>query len=277
LSRYEQADIKWVKTVTGWFCVLPDFITIGAQKCGTRSLYHYLVQHPCIVLPQKKEVHFFDLNFDKGGLWYRAHFARIWSRWLARAGGRRLVTGESTPYYMFHPRVPERVFGTIPQVKLIALLRNPVDRAYSHYQSRVRKGLERLSFEEAIQKEAERLKEETERMSRDENYRSLIHQYHSYLSRSVYADQLKEWLSFFPRRQILALRSENFFADTSGTLEIIFRFLNLPAFEIRNLRPRNQSDYDTMEAGTRGQLLEYFAPHNQRLYRLLGEDFGWDR
>lgn len=265
------------RLLTSWIRVLPDFIIIGGQRCGTSSIYRYLVQHPCIAPAQTKEVHFFDHNFHKGRLWYRARFSPVWSRWLALARGRQFATGEASPYYMFHPHVPRRIFQTIPQAKLIALLRNPVDRAYSHYQHAVRKGRENLPFEEAIQKEAERLRDETELMLVDKHNSSAVHQHNSYLSRGVYVDLLKAWLSLFPGQQLLVLRSEDFFADTGGTLERVFSFLKLPPWKIQDLRPYNKGTYQGMAPATRNQLLEYFAPHNERLRDLLGENFGWDR
>ena len=265
------------RALTSWFRVLPDFIIIGGQKCGTSSLYRYLIQHPCVAPARKKELHFFDYDFRKGRLSYRACFSPVWSRWFALSRGRQFATGEATPYYMFHPHVPRRILQTVPQVRLIALLRNPVDRAYSHYQSQFRRGREKLPFAEAIQKETERLRDETELMLVDEHYRSTVHQRKSYLSRGVYVDALKAWLSLFPRQQLLVLKSENFFADTSGTLERVLNFLKLPSFKIRDLRPYNQRSYQQMSPATRKQLVDYFAPHNERLRELLGENFGWDR
>jgi hypothetical protein len=255
---------------------LPDFIVIGGQRCGTSSLYYYLVQHPSIAPAQTKEIHFFDHNFDRSLFWYRAHFATVGSRWLAQLRGRPFATGEATAYYLFHPHAPKRVFQTIRAVKLIALLRNPVDRAYSHYQRAVRRGREHLSFEEAIQKESERLKEETLKMLSDERYRSIVHRQYSYVSRGIYVDQLKAWLTLFPRQQALVLKSEDFFADVDGTLERVFSFLGLPACKIQDRRVYKQGSYASMEAATRGRLLAYFEPHNERLYRYLGEHFGWD-
>jgi hypothetical protein len=271
------AHKKFGRMVTSWFRVLPDFLIIGGQRCGTTSLYYYLLQHQCIAPAQTKEVHFFDNNFDRGPLWYRTRFATLWSRWMTEVRGRRFATGEATAYYLFHPHAPRRVFQTLPQVKLIALLRNPVDRAYSHYRRSVRRGREPLPFEQAVEKEVERLRDESEKLLSDERHRSDIHRYYSYLSRGVYADQLKAWLKVFPREQLLVLRSEDFFADTTGALEKIFLFLDLPSATIPDRRPYKKASYPKMDPATRRRLLEYFAPHNERLRQFLGEDFGWDQ
>ena len=143
--------------------LMPEFIVIGAQRCGTTSLYAYLSSHPQVVPAIKKEVHFFDYNFGKGLDWYRSHFPR----WTPMG-----VTGEATPYYMFHPNAAKRVYQVIPQTKLIMLLRNPIDRAYSHYHHEVRLGVESATFQEAIRLEPARINHEMERMLGDQNYYS---------------------------------------------------------------------------------------------------------
>ena len=102
---------------------LPDFLIIGAQKCGTSSMFAYLNQHPQMKLPDVKEIHFFDLNYSNGLDWYTSHFPPA-------SLSHRMVTGEASPYYLFHPHVPERVRLHCPDVKLVVMLRNPVDRAY---------------------------------------------------------------------------------------------------------------------------------------------------
>ncbi len=263
--------------ITSPLRVLPDFLIIGAMRGGTSSLYHYLVQHPCIAHAQTKEVHYFDSHYQKGPLWYRAHFDTVGSKWLLRARGRSFVTGEATAYYLFHPQVPTRVFRLMPRVKLIALLRNPVDRAYSHYQRAVRRGREKLSFDEAIRIEAERLKDETQRLMSDESYQSLVHRQLSYLARGIYVDQLKRWLDLFPRERLLIIKSEDFFADVGRTLDEAQRFIGVPSWNIEDRQVYKQASYSKLEPATRQRLVEYFAPHNRRLKEFLGQDFGWDR
>ncbi|HEY9295730.1 MAG TPA: sulfotransferase domain-containing protein, partial [Phormidium sp.] len=163
----------------------PDFIIIGAQKCGTTSLYEYLIQHPQILAASKKEVHFFDLNFAKGVDWYRQQFKPV---------SQKSITGEASPYYIFHPLVPQRIYQLFPQVKLIVLLRNPVERAISHYYHEVRLGFEDLGLEDAIAQEPARLEGETAKILADETYYSYNHQHYTYLSRGVYVEQLNNWM-----------------------------------------------------------------------------------
>jgi hypothetical protein len=253
---------------------LPDFVIIGTQKGGTTFLYHFLARHPLVEPAASKELHFFDKNFDLGVEWYRRCFPA--PRW---EGDRRTITGEATPYYMFHPRAAERIAGVAPRARLIALLRNPVDRAYSHHQQEVRKGGETLSFEEAIEAEKARLRGERGKMLEDEHYASFEHQRLSYLSRGVYIDQLLRWAEFFPREQLLVLKSEDFFESPNETLKLVLDFLDLPDWEPAPSElggRRNTGPYEgRMDPVLRRRLEEYFEPHNQRLYDYLGVDLGW--
>ncbi len=139
--------------------LLPDYLIIGAQRAGTTSLHRYLIQHPGVrTTLRTKGVHFFDTGYGRGMSWYASRFpTRLTAWYVARRHGVELRTGEASPYYLFHPHVPGRVAEHLPQVKLIALLRDPVGRAYSHYQHEVARGFETLSFEEAIEAEAARL------------------------------------------------------------------------------------------------------------------------
>ena len=164
----------------------------------------------------------------------------------------------------------------IPNVKLILLLRNPVDRAYSHYHHEVSMGVETLSFEEAIDREDERLKGEWERMLEDEGYYSFNHQHYSYLSRGIYVDQVKVWMELFSRKQILILKSEDFYANPANAFGRTLQFLELPRWEPVEYGRYNSISYPPMDATVRRRLLDYFEAHNQRLYEYLGTNFGWD-
>lgn len=260
--------------------LIPDFIIIGAQRCGTTSLYNYLTKHPHVVSSYKKEVHFFDVNFKNGIGWYRAHFFPSFSYkyYVKQISKQDIVTGEASPYYIFHPHAPKRILETVPRAKLIALLRNPVDRAYSHYRHEVKLGVETLSFKDAIEKEEERLRGEMEKMLEDENYYSFNHQHYSYLSRGIYVDQLKTWMNLFPKEQILILKSEDFFNDPPAIFKQVLEFLNLPSWELKEYRKYNVGWLaEKMDATIRKRLIDYFEPHNQRLHEYLGVNFGWEK
>lgn len=283
---------RWAKTAVrqGWAAyrhstssvrVLPNFLIIGAQRCGTTSLYSYLVQHPWVSPAWAKELDFFSKNFAKGLAWYRSQFPtsleRVYAQYLRQ---RRLLTGEASPSYMIYPHAPRRAWQIIPGAKLIALLRNPVDRAYSHFQAMVKAGVERLSFEEAIEAEPERLRTELERIRRDEQYYSLTCDNYCYLSRGLYRDQLDAWMVFFPKEQLLILQSEELFADPPGVLARVFEFLGAPRYDrpsYEKYDPYGLGGYAEMNPATRKRILEYFAPHNRRLDELLGCGPSWDR
>ena len=252
--------------------MLPDFLIIGAQKGGTTFLYNILRRHPYFKAAVKKEIHFFDSpRFQRGVDWYRTHFPQQQQR-----NGQRVITGEASPYYLFYPRAARRVAETIPQVKLIALLRNPIDRAYSDYQHTLRQGYETLGFNEALDLEEERLRGEKEKILTDEKYRSINYRRYSYLSRGIYVDQLKEWHRYFDPEQLLILKSEDFFDHPSDTLERVVRLLGLPERDIEIRGGRNAGDYsEPMDSEIRRWLQKYYEPHNRRLYEYLGVDFRW--
>jgi hypothetical protein len=257
--------------------LLPDYLIIGAQRAGTTSLHRYLVQHPGVrTMLRTKGVHFFDTNYGRGLAWYASRFpTRLYAWTVARRHGVTLRTGEASPYYLFHPHVPARVAEHLPRVKLIALLRDPVQRAYSHYQHEVARGFETLSFEEAIEAEPARLTGETKRLAAEPLYNSFAHQHHSYLARGRYHEQLAAWRARFPDEQLLVLSSERFFREPDATFRRVLEFLELPAFTPDAYERHNAHDYRQMGAGVRQRLVEHFREPNRRLYESLGEDLGW--
>lgn len=267
---------------TSWMRILPDFVILGTQKGGTTSLFYYLLEHPYVAPTYFKEPHFFDNHFDKGFMWYRSHFSTIFEKYYVDVFLKHpFITGEASPYYLFHPLTPARMAGALPKVKLIIILRNPVDRAYSHYQQVRQDGVEPLSFEDAIDREEERLAGEEKRLLDDMRYASFNHRHYSYLARGMYADQLSIWMRLFPKEQFLILKSEDLFSNPPAILTETFEFLNIPDGVLKKrgeaYMPYNMLSYDAMEPATRQRLAEYFKPHNARLYDFLGRDFGWDR
>lgn len=243
----------------------PDFLIIGAQKSGTTSLYNYLIQHPQILPAAQKEIHYFDLNYNQGINWYKAQFPQKSSQ--------KTLTGESSPYYLFHPRVPQRVHQHFPQIKLILLLREPVARTWSHYHHEVRLKFENLSFEEAIANETQRLKEETEKLLADDNYYSFNHQHYSYLARGIYHQQIKNWQQYFSPSQMLILKSEDFYNNPAQIFNQTLEFLELYPHPIKNYSKYNAGQYPEISATTQQYLINYFQPHNQKLSQDLGITF----
>ncbi len=157
------------------------------------------------------------------------------------------------------------------------LLRNPVDRAYSHYHFEVKNGIETLSFEEAIDREEDRLLGEREKMFEDETYRSFGHQHFSYLSRGIYVDQLEVWAKYFDREQIHVLSSEDLLNDPAKTVMEAGRFLGMSGRSLDRYKKYNYVRYARMDQDIRRRLIDYFKPHNKRLYEHLGVDLGWER
>ena len=255
---------------------LPDFLIIGAQKGGTTFLYNALRRHPYFKAATKKEIHFFDTQkYAKKGLdWYREQFPSPKIK-----NGAKVLTGEASPYYMFHPLVPRRVAECLPDVRLIALLRNPIDRAYSDYQHKVRQGNEELSFEDAIDAEEERIAGEQEKIHAREDYMSRAYRRYTYLLRGIYVDQIQEWHRYFDSEQLLIIKSEDFREEPESALKQVQAFLGLPerGLDIEVVQGRNVGGYQQqMDPQTRRRLQVYFEPHNRRLYDYLGRDFGWN-
>lgn len=250
----------------GW----PSALIIGAQRSGTSSLFNYLVRHPDVRAPVTKEVHYFDLHYRKPVRWYRGRFPY---RRELRAGA---LTLDASPYYLVHPLAPERAAHLLPEVKLIALLRNPVDRAQSHYHHEVRGGREALSFPEAIEREAERLAGEEERLGNDPEYYSFNHHRYSYSTRGLYLQQLCRWMEHYPRTQLFVLQSEWLFRDPAAATAAVHDFLGLRPFRLPSYRPFYQGHYErTMPEELRTKLVAYFAPHNRELFQWLGEHYDW--
>ncbi|MGI8804183.1 MAG: sulfotransferase domain-containing protein, partial [Thermoleophilaceae bacterium] len=251
---------------------LPDFLIIGAQKAGTSSLFRWLGESPGVELPEAKEVHFFDIQFKRGVDWYREQFPAGSSGTLGR---RRTLTGEASPYYLFHPLAPERIREVLPEVRLLALLRDPVDRAVSHYYHELGNGFEDLPLAVALDREDERLAGEAERLRAEPGYVSHNHRHFSYQTRGVYADQLAFWRSVFPPEQLLAINSDRFFEDPRREMRRVHEFLDLGDEPAASLDAYNQRDYPSVPSEIRERLASHFSEPNARLETLLGEELGW--
>lgn len=254
---------------------LPGFLIIGAQRSGTTTLFYDLCRHPQVAGSPVKEVHFFDHQFWRGVDWYRSFFPRTTAQKRARRRGSDLVGGEATPSYLFHPAVPARVAATVPGVRLVAILRDPVDRAYSHYRASVARRIERLSFEDALTAEEDRLAGEEERLIAQPGRRSFQHRHHAYVARGLYAEQLERWFAHFPREQFLILRAEDFFSRPQVVYARTLDFLGLTPFDPGRFGNRNPGAHERLDGDVRRQLERRFAEPNARLARLLGSEVWW--
>lgn len=254
---------------------LPDFIIIGAQKSGTTSLSYYLGQHPRLFRSCKKEVHFFDGglnpeidNFKKGREWYQSHFP------LRMNLSENARVFEATPLYIFNPLAPKRIYDLVPNVKLIAVLRNPTERAISHYFHEKRKGREHRPVMEAMLEEEDLLRPVVD----NKDYKNNIFMRCSYKSRGLYKQQIERFLEYIPKQQILVLSSEELFREPDNTLKRVFEFVEVdPGFTVRKLRPRNTGkNKSEVDPEVYRYLDDYFLPYNQELYDFLGKSYGWE-
>jgi GT2 family glycosyltransferase len=259
----------------------PDFIIVGAKRGGTTSLYNYLLEHPSVapLFPGRqriKGVHYYDSEYGRGQRWYRSHFPlTVGGRYVARPWAAPAVTGEASPYYLFHPLAAGRLASDFPATRLIIVLRDPVERAYSHYKERVRHGAEPLSFEEALDAEPDRLRGEAERIMREPGYRSVAHENYSYLAQGRYLDMLSRWLGFFRREQFHIVASEDFYAEPDRVVNGVWSFLGLPPRELRSRKRHNYHPAPDLLPATRRRLQEGFAEHNRQLEQLLGRRLPW--
>jgi Sulfotransferase domain len=264
---------------------LPDFLIIGAMRSGTSSLAWYLRGHPQVCMSPTKEIHFFDRNFERGIDWYRAHFD---------CGSDR-ARGEATQTYMYDMDTPKRMSTVIPNARLIAVLRDPVDRAYSHYWLNRERGREPLTFSQAVAAEASRLANGglTERF------------WYSYVDRGRYVHQLKRVVEYFPRDRLHVLLFDDLRDAPIAAYRSICRFLEIdddpipqrvgaavnPHVAFRSLRVRNlakrlpgrlaaaigrlnnkRSSYPPLDPAIRNELVERLRPDLVGLQSWLGRD-----
>ncbi len=245
----------------------PDFVIIGTQRGGTTSLHAYLGAHPLVTTPVTKELHYLTDRYERGSDWYAGQFPSSLQRGA--------LTGEATPYALFHPRSPHRLRDVAPAARIIVLLRNPVDRAYSHYRLERSRENESLSFTEALAAEQSRLAGEEQRLAADDTYVSHVHNHASYLSRGDYAPQLEGWFSAFPRERFLILRSEDLYECPEESFARVTSFLELPSLATVSFTAHNRGEGPPLDETIRGRLMQHFAPRNDRLTELLGWDPAW--
>ncbi|MDG4767503.1 sulfotransferase domain-containing protein [Solwaraspora sp. WMMD406] len=259
---------------------LPDFLIIGTKRGGTTSLWNYLVQHPLVprLFPawNTKATHYFEEHWSRGEAWYRSHFPTQRQRdALAVRHGGPVRAGEAAPLYMFHPLAPGRVHDLMPSVRLIVLLRDPVERAYSHWKERRTEGKEPLSFPEALAREEERTAGERDRLIADPDFFSEPYDWYTYRARGRYVDHLRPWLERFDRSQFLFLTSEEFYRDTRSAYRRTLGFLDLPEYDLPSFSVYNDRRSAPMDGDLRAELTDYFRPHSEALRDQLGLRLDW--
>jgi hypothetical protein len=240
-------------------------------------MYRYLARHPAVApVLFGKGVHFFDTNFERGLDWYRSHFpTAAYRAVLSRRAGVRALSGEGSPYYLFHPLAPVRIAEELPAVRAIVMLRDPAVRAYSQYNHERARGFERLTFAEALLAEPERLRGEERRLIDHPSAVSFEHQHHSYVARGMYARQVRRLREVLPADRVLVLVSEEFYADTDGEYRRAQRFLGLPERSLPAYERANSRRYPPIAAPERALLDERFREPNRDLADLLGRELPW--
>lgn len=275
--RAVQGTTRTVGRLTAGARMTPTFLIVGAKRCGTTSMYRTLTAHPQVLSAVlHKEVHYFDTGYQHGPRWYQAHFpTRAAARRVQRRTGHAAITGEATPYYMWHPLAPDRIATDLPGVRLVVMLRDPVQRAYSEHAHGVSAGVEDQPFELALELEEERLAGEEGRLVSDPAYRSVHHAHHAYVRRGRYVEQLERMEHLVGRERIHVIDSDALFSDAEPALEALVAFLGLQPWAPATLRNLNARTRSVMPEALRARLTQEFTPYDERLASWLGWTPSW--
>ncbi len=273
IRRSPRRALIWIyRRLTAHWRGLPDFYIAGAKKSGTTSLFWYLLEHPRVMAPFRKEIKYYTYQAYLSLLWYRANFP--WQRDLHRNNA---LTMDATPDYLMHPSFPQRMMQVTPNAKVIILLRDPVRRVLSHYYGNRRRGIEPLPLRAALEREDERIREVAARIAHDPCVDPSPYLWYGYLTESRYIEHLERLWAVVPKERILVLRSEDLFSHPYEVLEKVAQHLGLemwyPVIKAynRGVYPDNPEFHDLLP-----WLREYFRPYNERLYELLGWDSTWE-
>ena len=255
----------------------PSFMIIGAEKCGTTSLFQYLRQHPDVLPPIEKEIDFFDMEYEQGIDWYLSHFplgTEVASSEQATA--KRWITGETSANYLYSDVAPERVFQHFPAIKLAVILRHPIDRAASRYNMMVRNGAEKRSFETAVQEEIAIIQKAMDRSTDGQTIPWQALNRCRHIGNSLYYYHIQRWLKLFPSEQLTVVRSEDLFAQPAQTLSQLYQSIGLSSHHEQDYPKHNAGQYSPVEGDIRQMLSAFFAPHTRKLEALLNRSFDWE-
>lgn len=250
----------------------PSFLIAGAQRCGTTSLFRMLAKHPDVKPPAiTKGIHYFDTadRYARGPRFFTAHFP------VSLGSRSSTITGEASPYYIFHPLAAERIGRELPGVKVIVLVRDPIERAFSAHKQETWRGFETLSFEEALEAEEERLEGEEERILADPTYQSFAHQHHAYVGRGLYARQLQRMAEAVGEDNLLTLDADRFFADPGTAWTTVLEHLGLRRLELTSPEKANARPSSPMAPSTRARLETRFTQSDEELTDFLGHPPSW--
>ena len=261
----------WLRQVTpGVEGTLPTIVVTGVQRGGTTSLFRYLCSHHQVVEPLSKELNYFSLYYGRGPQWYRGNFPAL---------TRGQITVEASPLYLVDPRVPERAATDLPDAHFVAMLRNPTERAYSHYLHNLEHGIEPLSFADALDAEPERL-ERARRLGIESRRGFALMRNASYMHRGRYPEHLQRWYDNIPPERLHVIRSEDLFSDPETVLNPLFAQVGLgpdPTIVFRRTNHWDDDEHTQLTPELRHRLDESFAGPNELLASMLGWGSTWDR
>jgi len=254
---------------------LPDFYIVGVQKGGTTSLYNYLLQHENIATALRKEIHYFDRNYERGIEWYKSHFNEAWK---LKTENCNVLTGECTPYYAYHPLASKMIAELTPAAKIIFILREPTARAVSHYKHNVSRGKYKndMTLSRALSIENDILVKETKKMLASDNRYNEMHDIYSIRDRGVYVNQILNYRQAFPLENIHVLFAEELFQKPDAVLSDLCGFLKLSdySFNIEKIYNKNTQSIEIDENSV-SFLKEYYQDHNEQLASLLNRKLPW--
>lgn len=262
---------------TAFARTIPNFLITGSSYCGKTLFYNYLVQHPHIFKNLREETGYFVSNFERGSNWYRSNFPlKITEKIFLKRNRFKPKIGETVN--LSGTEVPERIVNTLKNPKIVTILRNPVDRAYVRYLAMVRRGLEKLTFEEAIENETKFFVDNEKKIIQDGVWPPLNSKLRLYRLSGIYIDYIIRWNQFIPMKKMFTVSSESLFQNPIETINESLKFLKLkPMEQIKNISRNYEKDANPMKEKTREELVEYFKPHNLRLFKFIGKEFCWER
>lgn len=265
-----------------------DFLVVGSQKAGTSSLFNFLSLHPQCGFGSTKEIHYFDTNYDKGETWYHNHFNRT------KTTAKKYF--EVTPSYIYFPWVPERISAYNNKIKLIVVLRDPIERAYSAWnmwriahREKKKFYLERFSVDprehtkpylDLFRKEDfpsfnETILDEIEAFMQNEKYSTP-----DFVKRGIYVQQFENFYKHFSCDQFLVINSQDLMSSKIKVLKKVEQFLGISSFDWykKNLVNNHVRGYDSLiDVDSFSALQEFYKPYNEELFKLLDTDFGWNK
>ena len=267
-SKYQRFVKRGISGITASNRVLPNFIIVGTVRSGTTSLYYNICEHPSVLEAAYDEIGFFDSNYHLGIDWYRSMFPTKKEMEKIKRDTGFAITGEDTPFYFWKKEAIERISEMIPDIKIISIFRNPIDRAFSNYNLGIRLKTEELSFEESIEEELDYIKRN--------GFRNTVDRKRSYISKGLYEEQIKLWFNIFPKEQIHILSTEDMHRNPEKELQKIFKFLEISEYQIKNPQKQKSVKYEKMNDRTRERLLEYYKPFNEKFFKIINKRFDWE-